>query len=157
MSSNAAQIRELADYLSLVYHESRNVRHLIDKGHLASEPWRLVTRLPRNKHHAWQAIQPSRQAAAVAASALDAAAVFSSRFGVSLDQLVGLYANPNWRHAPAYGGSAWRMPTELVISLIPAIDSGDTSRTPQLLADLRASKHNTGLLSEKLALLDSQL
>lgn len=147
----------LADYLTLVYHEARNVRHLIKKGYLSLDPWANLISLPTNRVEAWRSLQTVRREAASAESATAACAVFAARFNVTLEQLVELYMNPAWKNAAAYGGSAWHKPTRLVIAAAEAIDFGDESRALELLRAISASAHNTGLLSSKLQDLDGQV
>jgi hypothetical protein len=155
--STPALVAELADYLALLYHEARNVRHLIAKGCVSREAWGALVGLPKNKFAAWEAIRPLRSAAASAVSAGAAVSVFSDHFGVSLHQLVALYSNVAWRDAAAFGGSAWLSPAKLVAALVPAIDRAETGKCEELFATLRASRHNTDLLAAKLSLLDSKV
>lgn len=65
-----------ADGPTLVYHEARNVRHLIKKGHVPSAEWQtLVSSLSADPVEAWRQLQPVRGAARVRPSAEEAAEV----------------------------------------------------------------------------------
>lgn len=150
------EIRELSDFLALVYHEARNVRHLVHAGYLPAGKWSELINLPANRLEAWRALQPTRVAAASASSATAAQAVFHSRFAISLADLSELYGNGAWRHARQFGGSAWLHPTRILVDLVPALDSTDP-RYEHLFLTLRESRHNNGFVAEKLRSLDAAL
>ena len=81
-------IKLLADGLSLVYHEARNVRHLIEEGHILSADWqRLLSSLSKDRVNAWKQLQSVRQAARQCSTAHDAMAVFIKRFAKNLSDL----------------------------------------------------------------------
>jgi hypothetical protein len=113
--------------------------------------------LPRDRNKAWAAIQSVRDEARQANSAEEAELVFARRFGLQLDDLVALYANPNWRHARAYGGNQWKAITTLILQLQHAIEIGDLDAISRTIEKLQQARHNTGALSEKLAGLDLSL
>ena len=155
-STPSSALTALADYTALIYHEARNVRHLIKAGHLPGAPWSPLTNLPANRHMAWQQIQPTRTEArsfAKPSAVLDA---FQARFGASLEELLVMYRNPNWKHAKAYGGNAWAAITEHVISLADAISRSDHVAIESPLSKLATTSHNTGALADKLRNLDEE-
>ena len=100
----------LVNYVALVYHEARNVRHLVSNGYLPRDGWDRLISLPRSREEAWRDIQPLIAKAAKASGAAKALDLFRRRLGVSLEDLVGLYCNSSWRNAPDYGGSACHLP-----------------------------------------------
>lgn len=60
IGTDSEYLHALVGYVSLVYHEARNVRHLIQCGVIEQDPWKLVVALPGNKYKAWRAIQDIR-------------------------------------------------------------------------------------------------
>ena len=85
MNQKAEHIAALVDFVCLVYHEARNVRHPIDKGRLAREPrYAHVLNLARNKCKAWTQMEGVRVQAHDAVSAADAASCFQKTYGLSL-------------------------------------------------------------------------
>lgn len=149
-------VAAFAGYLALVYHEARNVRHLIGKGHIQGAAWERLRSLPTNREDAWLAIQPVRKEAAAAPSASKAAEAFVKRFAADLTQLIALYDNPHWKSS-CLGGNAWGTITRAVRDLRDALDARDRQRSTELLASLPAMWHNTGRVSEKLTGLDQLL
>jgi hypothetical protein len=81
------RIALLADYLTLVYHEARNVRHLVSEGVVEPERWRFLVALPKNRDAAWREMQGLRRQASLAESASESAQVFTERFSLSLEDL----------------------------------------------------------------------
>lgn len=148
-----AAIISLGDYLALVYHEARNVRHLIRARAIEPERWKFLVALPVKRHDAWQALQGVRSAARQVDGAAEALQVFERRFRVSLAQLVTLYGNPGWRNAP-YGGNAWEEITRLVETLATCLEAGRVSEADRSLQALHLARHNTGLVVDKLVELD---
>lgn len=152
------RISKLADYLALVYHEGRNVRHLIRSGNVEPERFIQLVNLPTNKYQAWDQLQPLRERARTSETAAVAAEVFFTRFGLTLDDLLDLNANLAWRsYAPDYGGTAWRVIVEHVIGLRDALDLGDEALSDEILALIPRLGHNTveaDGVATKLALLD---
>ena len=145
-----------ADGLALVYHEARNVRHLFQKSDIPSAEWaRLVSSLPKNRIDAWKQLQTVRQAARSSATAHDAARLFASRLGKSLNDLEVLYQDPNWKHAKAWGGHAWRDVTAIVANLGQAIDQCNLGRITAACAELLQAHHNNGPIRQKIVELDS--
>lgn len=147
--------RLLADGLALVYHEARHVRHLVRGGHLSPAGWERLLSLPTNRVEAWREIQTTRQAAAGSVDVAQAISGFEDQFRKSLADLAELYANVNWRHATAVGGHAWRAVTDTVIMLRDAVGQGGNIA---VAADaLVRSRHNNGVVREKIVGLDSAL
>jgi hypothetical protein len=150
------RLARLADYVSLVYHEARNVRHLIRAGAVRPDKWKYLIALPTNRDDAWKAVQGIR---ALARRAHNVAAVrrpFDRRFRVSVAELVTLYANEAWRNHP-YGGNAWEDIARLVLDAAVALKTGRVSEADRLLEALRVARHNTGRVTDKLERLDRGL
>jgi hypothetical protein len=151
-----APIHDYVSYLCLVYHEARNVRWLIKAGHREKGRYRLlVGSLPTDRIQAWSLLQPLRQTAVQAEDAGTASRIFEQRFGVSLEDLVDLYEDQHWKHAPMYGGSAWAPVARAVIDLREALDCSDRPRARKLLLSISAMNHNNGQVGEKLHELDA--
>jgi hypothetical protein len=146
----------LADYTALVYHEARNVRHLIQTRVIEPEAWKYLVVLPVNRNKAWEALQDIRSEAQQAETVRAALLPFERRFRVTLEQLQVLYDNPVWRNA-AYGGNAWKAITKLVRQLAVALEKGQLAEVSGLLPMLSQAKHNTGSLLAKLRQLDEAL
>jgi hypothetical protein len=142
--------------LALVYHEARNVRHLIQAGHASAADWQtLVSSLPKDRVEAWKQIQSSRDIARTKTSAHAPRLVFSKRFGKGLAELEALFQDANWKHASAWGGLAWREVVTIVSDLGRAIDQSDAALVVDICARLRAARHNNGCLRDKIEQLDS--
>jgi hypothetical protein len=146
----------LVDYTTLVYHEARNVRHLIQEQHIEPEDWKYLIALPVNKYKAWEVLQDTRRAAKQAGSVKVALLQFERRFRVTLEQLQVLYVNPAWHHA-AYGGNKWKDITKLVQRLAVALENEQEEEISMVSVMLSQAKHNTGSLVEKLRKLDDAL
>lgn len=58
----------LIDYTTLVYHEARNVRHLLRAHHIEPNDWKYLIALPVNRNKAWEALQDTPRAAKQAES-----------------------------------------------------------------------------------------
>lgn len=156
-STQSSALPALADYTALVYHEARNVRHLIKAGCVFGAPWSPLTNLSTNRDMAWQQIQPTRKQARSLAKPSAVLDAFQARFGASLEELLVMYQNANWKHAKAYGGNAWAAITQHVISLADAISRSDHVAIESLLSKLAAASHNTGARADKLRNLDGAL
>lgn len=113
MSGTVPHLTLLADYLALVYHEARNVRHLIHAGFIDSGPWTRLISLPVNREKAWRELQSIRAAARKAQPPRDVLSAFERRFEISLQQLIELYGHQAWRGG-AHGGNAWKGIAQLV-------------------------------------------
>ncbi len=140
--------------IALIYHESRNVRHLLHEGLLNPEPWRFVVSLPTNRDDAWNVIAPVRDKAQQTQSVDVALDVFRRRFHVSLIDLSEMFANENWRHAQLYGGNAWVSISKLTIQLAEALRSNDRSAVHKGATQLKEARHNTGSVREKITRLE---
>src|SRR5438128_2052655 len=115
----------LLDSVALIYHESRNVRHLVNGKWLSPEPWRNIISLPTNREDAWHEIAPLRDKALQATNLDQALKIFETRFRRSLPELEELFSNSNWKHAKLYGGNAWVNITKLAIALANALRNRD--------------------------------
>lgn len=142
------------DSIALIYHESRNVRHLLGAGLLNPDPWRFVVSLPTNRDNAWREIAPLRNNARQSLSVDGALNVFKSQFHVSLIDLSEMFANENWRHAKLYGGNAWAGITKLAVQLAAALQSKDWGAAYKIATQLKEARHNTGSVQEKIARLE---
>lgn len=154
MIENPDEFNVFCDSVALIYHESRNVRHLLSAGLLNPDPWRSVVSLPTNRDDAWREIVPLRDKARQTLSVDDALNVFKSRLHVSLTDLSEIYANENWRHAKLYGGNAWAGITRLAVQLSEALRSKDRDAVCKIAAQLKEARHNTGSVQEKIARLE---
>jgi hypothetical protein len=148
------EFKILCDSIALVYHESRNVRHLVRQNLLDQQPWRFVVSLPTGSDDAWRVIRPLRDKAFRTQSAGDAQRVFKTRFQVSLQDLVLMFEDENWRHAKFFGGNAWAGITKLTIQLANTLQSENIESACEMAILLRTSRHNTGTMEEKLFCLD---
>ncbi len=61
MTTTPSEFDVLCDTLALIYHESRNVRHLVHQKLLNPQPWRFVVSLPTNRDDAWYEIAVTGQ------------------------------------------------------------------------------------------------
>jgi hypothetical protein len=150
-------ISKYADLLTLLYHEGRNVRHLIKNGHQV-DPRFLSLRngLATNRVEAWKQIQPLRKKANEALSASAAERIFERKLGLKLDDLEGLYELLGWIGTP-YGGNAWLPIVRMVKELRKLIDSGRWEEAHSLEDLILESHHNTGKVSDKLKNLDTAI
>ncbi len=146
----------LVDYAAVVYHEARNVRHLIKERAVEPESWKYLVALPVNRNKAWEALQDIRSEARKAETVRAALLPFERRFKVTLEQLQVLYDNPAWRNA-AYGGNAWKAISKLVWRLAVALEKGQSDEVSGLLEMLYQARHNTGSVATKLRQLDETL
>jgi hypothetical protein len=149
-----SDLKKFCDVVALIYHEARNVRHLVRKGLLQEQQWRFLVSLPINREAAWDNISLAR-GEAYKLSVDGVLNLFQNRFHVSLNDLREMFANENWRHAKLYGGNAWARITELAIALSEAIEKQDSDEAERLLAKLENARHNNGFLTEKLSQLEN--
>lgn len=154
MIENPDEFNVFCDSVALIYHESRNVRHLLREGLLSPEPWRFVVSLPMNRDDAWREIAPLRDKARQTLSVDGALNVFKGRFHASLIDLAEMFTNENWRHAKLYGGNAWAGITELAVQLAEALRSKDRDAVYRIATQLKEARHNTGSVREKIARLE---
>jgi hypothetical protein len=146
----------LVDYTALVYHEARNVQHLLQERAVTPESWKYLVALPVNRYKAWEVLQSIRSEAHKAETVRAALLPFERRFKVTLEQLHVLYDHPAWRNA-AFGGNAWKAITKLVLCLAVALEKGQADEVSELLAMLSQVQHNTGSVATKLRQLDEAL
>ena len=148
------RIELFANNLALAYHEARNVRHLVRAGHLDSRPYQmLIDGMSKNRDEAWEQLQPLRCDATRARSAQHVEAIFSHKFGLSLEDLVALSDNPNWKGTP-FGGNRWADIDRALVELMSAIDGNDEELVDKLFQELPIMCHNRGRLGEKLKSLE---
>ncbi|MEX0830954.1 MAG: hypothetical protein WD032_11980 [Nitrospirales bacterium] len=150
-------VKVLADGLTLVYHEARNVRHLVKAEHMPAIGWEHFSSLPKNRVEAWRAFQDVRKTAAVEQTADKAVKLFEKKFAKSLANLEDLYANPHWKHAGAFGGHAWCSVTTAVTSLRDAIERGEVGEIESATQSLLKTRHNNGAVRDKIAELDREI
>lgn len=143
-------MRNLVDFICLLCHEARNVRHPIKAGKIPRESKyiRLIN-LPHNRYSAWLVMAKARDKAARAERAEDAVRVFQEEYGLNLKELLELYHYPCWKHS-ACGGNKWASICSKISDLVEALDSGDDILSAQLLEALPRMEHNTGILERKL-------
>lgn len=156
MSDAVPRLSLLADYLALVYHEARNVRHLIRRSVVDAAPWTYVVSLPVNREKAWRELQSTRATARKAQTPRDVQSVFERRFHVSLLQLIELYGHQAWRGG-AHGGNAWKGIAQLICRAAEHLEANRITETQEDFDRLAQAHHNTGLVSEKLHHLDRVL
>jgi hypothetical protein len=142
---------ELVDLICLVYHEARNVRHLVKSGRLhdAERYNGLIHGLAQNREDAWRQMDALRDRAVRTGSAAGAAAVFQRQYGLVLAELTDLYEKPFWKGS-AYGGNAWGPISTKVRDLVSAMAGGDSARARELCEEILSMSHNTGKVAQKL-------
>ena len=153
MTENDSPLAAFVDYVTLTYHEARNVRHLRRAGHVAPGTYERLIHLPTKREDAWKALQNTRTAAKKASSANAVEAVFQRRFRLDLEDLAAVFDNPGWRDS-ARGGNRWAYIARALIDLRDAIDRQDLAAVPELLAAIPFMQHNTGAMRSKLRDLD---
>jgi len=144
---------DLTDFVTLVYHEARNVRHLARAGIVNPADWKYLIALPTNRHEAWAALQTVRRSAQAEIGAGGVLRQFHTRFHVALPQLEELFSNPAWRHS-SYGGNAWLGITGSVRRLADCLEHGRDEEAADILEIVKRAQHNTGTVAEKLRRLD---
>ncbi len=145
------------DYVALMYHEARNVRHLIRDGHFSGNGWEAITFLPTNRTEAWKEISQFIDSLEETEDITVLLERFESHFRKSIDELGSMFANPKWKHAQSYGGNAWARIATKVCTLRDNLISGNVSDVVTLEASLRSESHNTGTVEDKLHSLNSSL
>jgi len=151
---------QFVSYVCLLYHEARNVRHLVKQGYLEREPYRrLCDSLATNRYLAWGQLQPIR-AEATGKDWTMAYLTFGQHFnGLLLWDLEALFGNPHWTHS-SVGGNRWREIARAVIDLLEAAVSAvspSVEDAARLLKEIPLMHHNNGTVEEKLADLDAHL
>lgn len=144
----------LVDYISLLYHEARNVRFLVRAKHVDADRFSGVLQLAQNRNEAWAQLGELRRQAKKLNRAAQIEAVYVRRFGLDLNGLAELFGHPGWRGS-ARGGNAWATISAQVISLRDALAERDIDSAIRLNRDIGESSHNTGLVKDKVRGLDS--
>lgn len=153
--NNKDIISSFADLVTLLYHEGRNVRHLVEKDSTVYPKFLpLRNGLAKNRCEAWKQIQPLRLEASKAQLARQVEQIFERRFNLTLDDLVVLYANPSWKGMP-YGGNAWLPIAHKVKEVRDLLDSGRKDEAYCLVGLILEMPHSTGKVCDKLRNLDS--
>lgn len=143
-------LRDLVDFICLLYHEARNVRHPIKQGRLPDHPkYRKLIHLPRNRDEAWQHMAKVRREASMAGTARGIEYAFQQAYDLDINDLLALYQSDCWRATP-YGGNRWAPICSKVQDLLEIIDLGDIARTIGYSNAIRLMEHNTGKVGEKL-------
>jgi hypothetical protein len=142
-------VSQFVDYLCLLYHEARNVRHLIKRGYVEAARFQKLQSLPTKKFDAWVKLEPLRAKSSAANSASAAVEVFVQYFGLSIRDLAELFEDPHWKNSSS-GGNAWAGITACVDHLKDSIDHHDAVEVDGLLKQLPLMRHNTGMVGDKL-------
>jgi hypothetical protein len=150
------EIRQFASYVALLYHEARNVRHLVLGGVVKVDRYRKLISLPKNKEEAWKQLQSVRLRAEEASSAEEVSEIFQKHFSLTLREIVELSENRHWR-GHLYGGNRWSAIGRVVIELKEAIDTNSSEDFAKLLTKLEGMQHNTGIVGDKLKFLEQAL
>jgi hypothetical protein len=143
-------IRSLVDFICLLYHEARNVRHSIKAGKLSKESkYSKLLTLPKNRDEAWQQMGSSRDKAANFSQISEVKSLFQNEYEINLEQLLILYREPCWKGS-LYGGNKWAPICSKIIDLLVALESGDKVKSSQLFEAIPRMEHNTGTVEQKL-------
>ena len=142
------------DLMALLYHEGRNVRHLVKQSHPIDPKFlSLRKRLAANRFQAWIQIQPMVLDARKAQSYKETELIFKHQFKLTLDDLVVLYTYPGWK-GTQYGGNAWLPIACKLKEVRDLLDSGRECEASGLMSLILEMSHNTGKVSDKLKNLD---
>jgi hypothetical protein len=143
-------IRSLVDFICLLYHEARNVRHPIKAEKLAKESkYSKLLTLPKNRDEAWQQMGSPRDKAANFSQISEIKSLFQNEYGITLEELLILYREPCWKGS-LYGGNKWAPICSKIIDLMGALESGDKVKSSQLFEAIPRMEHNTGTVEQKL-------
>ena len=143
-------ISNLVDFICLLYHEARNVRHPIKAGKLSNESkYSKLLTLPPNRDKAWQQMGKLRNKAASFSQISEIRNLFQNVYGISIEELLILYQEPCWKGS-LYGGNKWAPICSKIIELLEAIESGDNLKSSKLFAIIPKMEHNTGTVEKKL-------
>jgi len=143
-------IRSLIDFICLLYHEARNIRHPIKAGKLPEEPkYFKLFALSKNRDEAWQQMGRLRNKAASFSQISEIRYLFQTEYGISIGELLILYQEPCWKGS-LYGSNKWAPISCKIIELLEAIDSGDNLKSSKLFEIIPKMEHNTGTVEEKL-------
>lgn len=149
----ATRVHAFLDLVTLTYHEARNVRWLIRAGFAELGAYEPLLQLAKNKFAAWEQLRPLREQA-YELGVQDGLRVFASRFHCDLAALVELFGHEGWRGNEGLGGNRWREIAATIVQLGDALASGDETRASMLERAVHSMRHNTGVVAEKLALLE---
>ena len=150
-------LEAFADLSMLLYHEARNVRHLVREGYASAETYQGLLKISGKKYVAWQEVQPIRQRARRAETAARVRQVFEPQFALGLPDLVVLFQNPGWHSASSRGGNPWENIARAVDDLSAKLDKGDWDNARNLILLLVRMRHNIGVVGDKLQDLDQNL
>lgn len=140
-------MQQAVELICLVYHEARRVKH-------SAEKVLIVDHLSQYPQTAWSQLREIRNEAAQCRTAIDAAALFTGRLGVDLNQLVQLFENTAlWKSKS--GGKRWAAICSKVRELVQEMTSGDERRVKEVYHEILVMRHNTGTVEEKLCKLRS--
>src|SRR5947207_15287829 len=106
MNDGRRHLSQLADYVTLVYHEARYVRDLIRDHAVERNPWKCLEALPSDRNEDWEALQDLRSEACKADNVGGVLLPFERQFTVTLEKLEDLYDHPGWRERRGYRGNA---------------------------------------------------
>jgi len=151
-------MQTFTDLVTLVYHEGRNVRHLVKDGRI-DEPKRYsrLINLPCNRVGAWRVLQKLRDAARARADVTQVERVYSRHFGLTLEEMKRLFEHQGWRHSKSVGGNKWAAITDSVVQLRNALVDGRIEEAKRVADRTLSMCHNTGRVSKKLEDLDSAI
>ncbi|MCX5888704.1 MAG: hypothetical protein NTY36_04545 [Deltaproteobacteria bacterium] len=143
-------LRTFVDFICLLYHEARNVRHPIKEAKLAKEEKYLrLLNLPNNRDEAWVEMAKLREKASEYDNADKIINLFQKKYEISLQGILALYKEPCWKNT-SYGGNRWAPICFKVLELVETIKTGDIVNSKQLIIEILKMEHNTGLVCEKL-------
>ncbi|MFI5331597.1 MAG: hypothetical protein ACHQ2F_11295, partial [Desulfobaccales bacterium] len=143
-------ITSLVDFICLLYHEARNVRHPIKAGKLSNESkYSKLLTLSKNRDEAWQQMGRLRDRAANFSQISEVKSVFQNEYEIILEELLILYREPCWKGS-LYGGNKWAPICSKIIDLLGALESGDKVKSSQLFEAIPKMEHNTGTVEQKL-------
>jgi len=142
--------KNLVDFICLLYHEARNVRHPIKAGKLSKESkYSKLLTLPKNRDEAWQQMGRLRDKAANFSQISEIKSLFQNEYGITLEELLILYREPCWKGS-LYGGNQWAPICSKIINLMGALESGNKVKSSQLFEAIPRIEHNTGTVEQKL-------
>lgn len=154
--SDVSLLDELTDLVTLIYHEARNVRHLVRAKAVEAVEWKYLIALPTNRDEAWVEMQVVRRSARLAATAAGVLSQFERRFSISLAGLERLFSHSAWRGS-SRGGNAWLEIASLARKFADEIDRGLHEEAAATRKCIQAARHNTGTIASKLSRLDESL
>lgn len=145
--------RGLADLMALVCHEARNLRR-VNPALAHSTKYEYLAKLPCGKVQAWKAVQRQRIAMSSAKDVVASEKIMEQSWGVTLEDLHGLFLNPCW-DGRQFGGRRWAVITDKVLQVRDALRNGKPSEAARLISQALALRHNGGgTVEQKLQILD---